>query len=331
MRIEENMKVAYREAASKLVVPTLADRKTKAAIDRMLEARPRRSSILRRRSTQWAIAGSLALLIMGFTTQYFVKIGDDRFSLEMTVNDQIRFDERTASVVRDQLQTIRSQLAVGEKALVYSPEIESLLPDYRSKGLVYAEYVSNPYLFKDYGEWKERLVRLVPEFALPDAETNGLVFVDGKDEAAYGGSVFEMETAKRLQAEVTEQGTVAWEKIEREEERLPAYTTSYRDAGGYELTFSVQLFEEKIKLVGLTQAQQEKIRLSDGREALYSVNDKFLYADSNRYASLSWIDTQEEASVLYSAGSSSDAVTKEQLIAIAESAISQQTIVKPAA
>ncbi|WP_372632073.1 hypothetical protein [Cohnella sp.] len=332
MRIEENMKVAYREAAAKLAVPTLADRKAKAAIDRMLEARPRRSSILRRRSTQWAIAGSLALLIMGFTTQYFVKIGDDRFSLEMTVNDQIRFDERTADIVRDQLQTVRSQLAVGEKALVYSQEIESLLPDYRSKGLFYAEYASNPYLFKDYGEWKERLARLVPELALPDAEKNRLVFVDGKDEAAYGGSVFEAETVKRLQAEVTEQGkALAWEKIEREEERLPAYTTSYRDAGGHELAFSVQLSGEKIKLVGLTQAQQEKIRLSDGREALYSLNDKFLYADSNRYASLSWIDTQEEASVLYTVGSSSDAVTKEQLIAVAESALSQQAIVKPAA
>ncbi len=91
------------------------------------------------------------------------------------------------------------------------------------------------------------------------------------------------------------------------------------------------MFEEKARLVGLTQAQQEKIRLSDGREALYSLNDQFLYSDTNRYANLSWIDTQEEASVLYTVGSSSEAVTKEQLLAIAESAISRVTREKPAA
>ncbi|MFB9274046.1 hypothetical protein [Cohnella cellulosilytica] len=328
MRIEQNLTAAYRQAAESITVPLPADRSTRAKIDRLLEAKPRRSSRLRRRSVQWTIAGSLALLIMGFTAQYFVRIGDDRFSLEVSMNEQLRFDARTASLVRDQLQTVRSQLAVGEKALVYSPEIESLLPDHRSKGIFYAEYVSNPYLFTDYEEWKGRLAGL----ALPDDGKNGLDFVSGKDEPAYGGSVFESETARRLQAEVTEQGkAVAWEKIEREKERFPAYTTSYRDAGGHELIFSAQVFEEKAKLVGLTQAQQEKIRLSDGREALYAVNDKYLYTDTNFFTSLSWIDTQEGASVLYTVGSSSDAVTKEQLLSIAESAISQEIKEKPAA
>ncbi|MFC4599865.1 hypothetical protein [Cohnella hongkongensis] len=332
MRIEQNLKAAYRQAAENISVPLSADRSARAKIDRLLEAKPRRSSRLRRRSLQWTIAGLLALLIMGFTAQYFVRLGDDRFSLEMSLNEQLRFDARTASLVRSQLQTVSSQLAVGEKALVYSPEIESLLPDYRSKGLFYAEYASNPYLFKDYGEWKERLARLVPELVLPDAEKNGLVFVDGKDEAAYGGSVFELETVRRLQAEVAEQGkAIAWEKIEREEEPFPAYTTTYRDAGGRELTFSAQVFEEKAKLVGLTRAPQEKIRLSDGREALYAVNDEYLYTETNRYTSVSWIDTQEGASVLYTVGSSSDAVTKEQLLALAESAISREIKEKPAA
>jgi|GEM_PF-1397416 len=332
MRIEENITVAYREEAAKISVPALADRRTKARIERLLKAKQRRSAALSRRAVKWALAGSLALLVMGFTVQYFVRIGDDRFSLEMSFTDQIRFDENTASIVREQLQTVKNQLAVGEKALVYSREIESLFPDYRSKDLYYAEYVSNPYLFTDNGQWKERLADLVPQLALPDMEEGGFVFVSGKDELALGGIVTEMDVAKRLQAEVTEKGTaLAWEKITRNETSFPAYTSSYKDAGGNELSFTVQLTAEGSKFVGLTQAQPEKLKLSNGREALYSYNDKVLYSDTNRYVSLSWIDAQTDTPVLYMLGSSSPSITKEQLIDIAESAVIQVMKEKPAA
>jgi len=332
MRIEKDIAAAYREAAGKLAVPPKTDERTRARIDRWLEAKPRRTPASRRRTLQFALVGSLALLIMGFTAQYFIRIGDDRFSLEISNSDQIRFDARTASVVRQQLRSVASRLAVGEKALVYSREIDSLLPNYRDSGLFYAEYASNPYLYTNDGEWKDKMAREVPRLSIPDEGEFGLIFVSGKEEMAYGGNVYEADTAKRLQAEVLEEGkALAWEKVERSRDPYPAFTTAYADANGNELSFTVQVFSQKSKYVGLTQAQQEKIRLNDGRDALYALNDKFLYSDSNRYASLSWIDTQAEATVLYTLGSSSPSITKEWLIAVAESMTESQVREKPAA
>ncbi len=332
MRIEDRIKVAYREEAGVISVPALADKRARARIERLLKTKQGRSAALSRRAVKWALAGSLALLVMGFTAQYFVRIGDDRFSMEMAIVDEVKFDAHTANLVRQQLQTVRNQLAVGEKALVYSSEIESLLPDYRSKDLYYAEYVSNPYLFTDYGQWKERLADLVPQLVLPDERSSGLVFVSGKDELAFGGFVTEMDVAKRLQTEVADKGTaLAWEKITRSESLFDSYTSSYKDASGDELSFTVQVNKEGSKFVSLTQARSEKLKLSDGREALYAFNDKFLYSDTNRYVSLSWVDTQAESPVLYTLGSFSLSMTKERLIAVAESMVAQQIKAKPAA
>lgn len=75
MRIEDNITVAYREEAARISVPALADRRSRARIERLLNAKQRRSAALSNRAVKWALAGSLALLVMGFTVQYFVGSG----------------------------------------------------------------------------------------------------------------------------------------------------------------------------------------------------------------------------------------------------------------
>jgi len=317
MRIEERLTEAYREAAGRVTIPNGIDARVGRRIGASRSGGRRTGG--RRGRTKWLVLASLlALLVMGFTAQYFVKIGDGRLSLELSVTDRIRFDPVTAAAVRDQLREVKSRLAVGEKALVYSKEIRSFLPEPWDKEMHYAEYVSNPVLHTDAGEWRARLASYVPGLLLPDEKENGLAFVNGTDEFAYGGVVLETDVVKRLNAKVEEEGeTLAWEKIVRDEPLFPAYTTLYEDPAGNEIKVTMQVVAEKSKYVGLSKADQEKLVLK-GREAVFSVNDSHYFSDTNRYASLSWIDSQPDASVLYTVGSSSPSVDKEELVSIAE-------------
>jgi hypothetical protein len=84
----------------------------------------------------------------------------------------------------------------------------------------------------------------------------------------------------------------------------------------------MQVMPEKSKMVGMTPGIQEMVALN-GQEALFVDNAHFPYSDTQRNANLSWIDTQPDATILYTVGSMSDSVTKEQLISIGESMTAQ--------
>ncbi|XID92395.1 hypothetical protein ACF3MZ_28690 [Paenibacillaceae bacterium WGS1546] len=317
MRIEEKIANAYQSAAAGLQVPGEIDARLKKTFEQSFRARVGGHGRSPRSMWKVALIGLLATVIVGFTTQYFVKIGDGRFNLELKSVERIPFDAATAETVRAQLSSVKDRLLDGEKALVYSPEIEALQPPEMHKGLIFAEYVSNPFRHTDLVLWEQTLKDGVPGYRLPTSMLNDYSFAWGEEESAFGGFVQETDVAAELQAEVKESQSLAWRKIFRDNDPFPSYTTVYAGPDRTEIRITMQVFGEYAKMVGLANGTQEKVALN-GKEAVYGFSDKFLYSDTNRYKSLSWIDTQSEVSVLYTIGSASDLVTKEQLIAIGE-------------
>nr|WP_306220325.1 DUF4367 domain-containing protein [Cohnella sp. WQ 127256] len=101
-------------------------------------------------------------------------------------------------------------------------------------------------------------------------------------------------------------------------EKFPVFTTLYRDGHQDVIKVSMEIIKQKMKFVGVVDGTQEKVTVN-GQEALYSASDKFLYSETNEYQSLTWVETLEDKSVVYSVGSSGKQITKEKLVAIAES------------
>jgi hypothetical protein len=322
MRIEEKMNDAYSKAALTLTTPGSLDARVRENYRRELARFRGAPRAPRRKAFLLVAAGVLALVITGFGVQYFSKIGDERFSVEMTQIDAVSYNAETAEVVREQLQQVKDQLQIGEKALVYSSEIKKMTLPKLSGDYYYAEYVSNPRIDLDISSWESKLADKVPQYKLPETGSNALSFVGGKEEMQFGGVVVENDVAKELHSEVESGKQLAWQKIVRESEAFPAYTTVYTDANGAEIYVTMQVMPEKSKMVGMTPGIQEMVALN-GQEALFVDNAHFPYSDTQRNANLSWIDTQPDATILYTVGSMSDSVTKEQLISIGESMTAQ--------
>ncbi|QMV42762.1 hypothetical protein [Cohnella cholangitidis] len=319
MRIEQQLTEAYHAAALDMTSPAELDERIKNTHEK--QTGRKRKTTSSKRTLQIVFIGLLALMIMGFTARYFITLGDDRFRMEIEVNaGQTEYNESLAGQVRAQLEQVKAQLKVGEKALVYSPEIAAITPEPPSggEGLPYVEYVSNPVVYENYAGWQAKLSERLPEFRLPAEETNGLKFKGGEEELPFGGTIFETDVARELQSEVNDEGKdIAWRKIVRENSAWPAYTTIYNDAERNEIKVSMQIIAQRTKMVGLAQAVNEKVDLN-GTEALYTLNNRFLYSDTNQFQMLSWIETLQDVTVVYSVGSSSESVTKERLIAIGE-------------
>ncbi len=322
MRIEKEVAEAYKSTALKIVSPVDIDARIKQTYEKKIQKeREKRMIKPRKRVFQVVFIAIFVLLITGFTAQYFIKLGDDRLSMELSITNDRPYDEATASVVRGQIQQVRDQLKVGEKALVYSPEIETIKPPV--KDLFYAEYVSNPYVFRDYGAWQAKLSKQVPGYKLPAQGASGLTFVGGEEEFPFGGAVFESEVVGELHSEVDDQGKeLAWKKIHRSNEKFPAFTSIYKDDHQVEIKVSMQIVNQKTRYVGQGPSVAEKVTLN-GKEALYTFNDKFLYSDTNQYQSLDWVETQQDFSIVYSIGSSAESMTKEKLISIGENLVAE--------
>ncbi|MCD9020347.1 hypothetical protein [Cohnella silvisoli] len=322
MQIEKQLAEAYKLTALEIKSPLEVDAHIVLMYEKQMKKergnamRPTRKKVL-----QIALIGLLVLVITGFTAQYLNKLGDERFSMEFFGSDQRKYDEATASVVRGQMQQIQSQLKVGESAIVYSHEIEEITPT--SKNIPYAEYVSNPYVYTDFKAWKTKLRQHVQPYKLPAEGINGLTFVGGEEEMPFGGVITQLEVIRELHSEVNDEGKeIAWRKIEPDKEAFPVFTSVYKYDNQDEVKVSMQIISQKIKVVGPGRALQEKVTLN-GQEALYTFNKKFLYSDTNQYQSLDWVETLPDISIVYSIGSSAKSMTKEKLISIGESLVTE--------
>jgi hypothetical protein len=319
MRIENRLADAYKREAMDINSPKELDDR----IMKMYEKQAHKERVVSMRTKKnrmmvFALVGVIALMITGFTVQYVMKLGDDRVSLEYSTVE-ISYDPALANVVRDQIQQVKEQLEVGEVAYAYSKEIAKLTPNI-SDDILYAEYVSKPYLFEDLEEWKKMLSDKKVRYKLPDTESENLFFKNGIEERAFGGLINQLDIASELQNDVKlSGGELAWKKIEPNHRVLhPVYTTLYEGDNQEIVSVMMELVLEETKIVSTTNVSQEKVSMN-GLEAHYSETDKFIHSDTNHYQSLIWVETLDEMSMVYTIGSPSEDMTKERLISIAES------------
>lgn len=318
MRIENDIAEAFKTKAMEITSPEELDARIAGLYEKQVKReREMTMGSKKKRMILFALAGLIVLMITGFTVQNMIKMGDERISLEYVASANLNYDPAIGSIVRGQLQHIKDQLEAGESAYVYSNEIGGLRPSLGD--LPFAEYVSNPYIFKDYEEWQAKLNEKNPDYKLPMTAQGSLAFVGGKEEYPFGGMIDQPEIVRQLEEEVKISGKdLAWKKIIRDKEKFPVFTSVYKDMNQEEVTVTMEVFTERVKKAGISEDSHESVTIN-GEQADYSVSEKFLYSDTNRYQSLIWVDTLEEMSIVYSIGSSGEHMTKDKLISIGES------------
>jgi hypothetical protein len=318
MQIDNQIAEAFKTKAMEITSPEELDARIIRRYEKQAQReRERTMQPKKKRILVMTIVGLIALMIMGFTVQYMVKMGDDRISLEYYASGNRSYDPINGSIVRGQLQQIKEQLKVGESAYVYSHEIAKLTPNLGD--FLYAEYISNPYVVEDYEMWQQKLGEENADYKLPVTVLESLTFVGGEEEFPFGGVINQREIVDQLQDEIKVSGkNLAWSKIERDRTEFPVFTSVYRDENQEEVKVSMEIFTDKVKKVGRSVGTHERVMIN-GTEADYFFNNRFLYSESNEYQSLVWVETLEDKSIVYSIGSSGKHMTKERLISLGES------------
>ncbi|GGG01738.1 DUF4367 domain-containing protein [Paenibacillus aceti] len=264
------------------------------------------------------LALALFAVISGFSRYIWFQNSDHRTSLQyVQMNTRVDNEELSTKIHRE-LKEVIAQLKVGESAIVYLPELAKLYTMDKQQALV---VVSNPSVVTDFPKWETILAQNMAKYKLPSGRSTGLHFVAGKEDPPFGGFL-PVEGSKllpKLERESEKmKGRAVWRKEGDQPANLPRiYTTIYHNERQDEIYVSMQLIDQKTDFkISTSHLQKEEIDIN-GARAHYFNTQPFFFSDSNRVQEIQWLETFENYTLVYSVGSTSPTLTKEELLRIA--------------
>lgn len=339
MSIPEQLKQAYKQQAESMNPQIEPDSKLLAqfAHQAAKQGRRRTSTIVQSRRHTWtrplfmkiAIGLTILALVSGFADYIWVRISDDRVNIQYGGGINRALDASMLSVLRSELQQVRGQLAPGEAALVYSLSMGKLIPEMASMPFI---AVSNPIMVKELDAWKIILKQEVGDYSrLPSEQSmdNPLTFIGGKREGISGPDMTstDMKLLQELKADAEKAPTgssanrFAWRIRPAQEEAGPllrSYTTMYSDARHHQIDIGLQLATEQVQMRLIASGAEQSVEVN-GSKGVYLRTEPFIFSETNQYQTIQWLETHDNVTIIYSVGSPSAEVTKEQLLAIAAS------------
>ena len=272
---------------------------------------------VRRTMLKIVLALALASLITGFTSYIWYQYSDNRVSFQYTQPVNPIYDDALSSKIYHHLAAIKSKLEIGETALVYLPEMFSLM----SKDLLVA--VANPVVYTKQPEWESILAQNTKEYKLPSSISSGMHFVGGQEEAPFGSfvSLESNSLLPELKRESEENdGKVVWRK--RDSEKLgQVFTTIYHNDRQEEIYVSMQLVKQKTDIKILSGFIERDTMNVNGVELYYFKTEPFFLSDSNMVQEIQWLETYVDYTLTYSVGSTVPSFSKEKLVEIANTMI----------
>ncbi|WP_168121259.1 hypothetical protein [Paenibacillus sp. HB172176] len=252
-------------------------------------------------------------IISGFTSYIWYHYGDNRVRFQYTKPHHSRYDEVLSSQIYNDLKDVKAKLEVGESAVVYLPEMAKL---FNKKDML--TVVSNPTVVTQLKKWETVLAQNVKEYKLPSSGSNDLKFVGGQEELPFGG--FVSEESFRFLPELkreseTAEGKVVWKKqVGKKVEDV--FTTIYHNERQDEIYVSMQLIKQKtdFKMI-LGDIERETINVNRAEVYYFKIKPYFL-SESNMVQDIQWIETYADYTLVYSVGSKSPTLSKEELLVI---------------
>lgn len=319
MSIEKQLKHEYVRASDALRCPSEVDEMVHSRWKQQNGAQPWYRARIPRRVIGVALS---LMLFTGFaysTQQLLFSEHRDGFFWEVASDSRLKLSPEVIAGVREQLEEVRQQLPVGETAYVYLPELQELLP---GEGML---SISNPELESNYASWKQNLQQLGGAvLEVPEQLPGGFEFNTGMNAYAfYEGSISDFELIQSIKEEAEQSGDgLVWCLIGAGQDPLfPNYTTTYVDASGKHIYITASPFSQEaigIKTIIPESSNYENVTVN-GETAHYIVNDQSIMSPTQLAKSVSWTHEEDGKTVMYAVITDSAQVSKEQLVAAAES------------
>lgn len=356
MSIPEQLKQAYEQQAVTLNPSTEPDDKLLDQFVRLTAHQQRRrfrqqrirASTVSSWQRAWkrplflklAIGFTVLALVSGFADYIWIRIGDGRVNIQYSEGIHRAMDASMLSSLHAELQQVRSKLAPGESAVVYSSKFSKLVPEMTDIPLI---SVSNPIMIDELDAWKSILDQEVGKgYKLPQPQMLDfpLIFVGGKRGGVYGPDMtssdvkllqeLKAEAETSAQARASEQSKTtsgrpvdqfAW-RVRNEQQAadspIRSYTARYNDAQHNVIDVTLQLVKEQVEMRLIASGAEQTVEVN-GSKGVYLRSEPFIFSETNQYQTIQWLETQDNVTIIYSVGSESIGVTKQQLLAVAAS------------
>lgn len=322
MSIEKQLKHEYVRTADALRCPS--------GVDVLVHSKWKQESGVkpwyRARIPRRVIGVALSLMLFtGFaysTQQLLFSEQRDGFFWEISRDSSIQLDPSFVAGIHQQLEGIRQQLPVGQFAHVYLSDLDRNIPYAEFRGIL---SVGNPELETDFEDWRAALQQArVDLLDIPEQLPYGFSFQLGKKTGAFNEIVVDdMALVKELEQEAKQANDgVAMRLMEAGvEPQQGSYTTVYVNEAGEYIYVTVNEFPENV--TGFTVTTPDSSQYASvavhGETAHYIVNDQSFLSPTQLAKTVSWLHEGNGQTVMYTVTTDADTVTKEQLIAAAES------------
>ncbi|WP_042169474.1 hypothetical protein [Paenibacillus gorillae] len=326
MSIERQLAEAFKRNESALECPPSLDARIMADYGRMTMGK--RGDSFMKRKWSWSRAAIIVVVVAilsGFAyagNKFLFSDSQGRYSIHMQTNEVFSLAPDTLEKARASLKEVQVQLAPGETAVVYLPEMAA-----QFSGEQPPLGVTNPNYITDLQQWKHVLEESSITESLPDSLLGGTYqFQAGTLNSPLhfliGLDAMKLQDEMKTEIKKTEGNRPLW-RLTAPPVDIPQsyYTSVYRNANGEALYISWGVLKgSSIKLEGITSPDTEYVQLDlNGHKAHYTKNEQSLYGDSNVFQSVMWIEEQEDQTIVYHVESDSASMTKERLIEAATS------------
>ncbi|MBN3524172.1 hypothetical protein [Paenibacillus apiarius] len=326
MSMETRLKREYEMASNLVSCPSSLDERVKALYHSHIQAEGRKGYAARRFKPRRMAAVALAVVLLtGFAysaQKLLFSANQGTVNMEMRTDAGFSLSRASTEHIRTALADVQQRLAAGQAAVVYVASLE------QEDHPLYKRYplfgVTKPEIVNDTESWKETVKKLHAPLSLPQELPGSFSFLEGKEGNPYESMVDEKgySLLDELRQESKQNGKgIVWRVVPRPQLPFDSYTTTYTNADSHRIYVTVEVMPDvnvASKVLAPESAQYEELNVN-GVKAHYTVNDQFLFNDSNRYQDLFWMSGQEGKQFVIRVATDSPHVTKEQLIQAANS------------
>ncbi|MFF2480985.1 hypothetical protein [Paenibacillus sp. NPDC058071] len=316
----------YKLQASKIQPPTGHEQRIRQMYDKQFNNRSRARGIRSSKLYKAAVVSLIVAVVSGFTGYYYLKISDERIDIRYNQSASTAFDTAESARTYGVLSEARDQLAVGETAIVYVPELAKRFPGHEEMALI---AVSQPEPIVDHEAWKTVVSEQIAGNEPIPLTVGEWTFDRGQKQAPYGGNIdiAQQHLLQELKQEsASKNGAAAWKKAPwTKDDPFPNVLTAfYRNGSQTELYVSVTIIEQNTEQrINSSLLESEELNL-EGVRAYYLRTEPFMFSKSNKLQEVTWVESRDNYSLIYSVGSDSDAIEKTELESLAHELVQKQ-------
>lgn len=316
MSIEEQLRQQFQNEKASLHSPRSLDARIMKEYERHVVEKGRVDHMNKRfRFKKMAITVAVVALLCGFGYggKLLYSHANDNFKISYSVSDKYDLSKEQLDFARASLKEVRSQLAPGETALVYLPNLFRDFP---------GSVVTNPQYNYDLQQWQhilgeKGLAQYMPKSLLNEEFQAEAGVLNNPFHPLVGTDYEQLIEEMKIEYNNGNDDQPIWRLADVT--KLPEiehYTTVYTNTDGEELLLSWQLVEQPvISMEGYasTSTEYEEHEINN-KKVHYTKNHQDLLGESGVLQSATWITEQEGTTIIHYVETDSLDITKETLL-----------------